>query len=137
MEDFKIVADNIDNVIKDKLPDALAAAIEKACLIVEADAKKNCPVDDGQLRQSITHEVTTDNGKIEGVIGTNIEYAPYVEIGTGIYSSEGTGRQGGWLYEDEKTGEMIFTYGQHPQPYLQPAMDLNKDKIEKCFEGII
>lgn len=25
-------------------------ALQKACLMVEADAKVNCPVDDGQLR---------------------------------------------------------------------------------------
>ena len=98
MEDYKIVLDNLDKAIKDKIPDALKTAMEKACLIVEADAKKNCPVDDGQLRQSITHDVSTDNGTIEGTIGTNVEYAPYVEIGTGIYSAEGTGRKGGWLY---------------------------------------
>lgn len=137
MEDYKIVLDNLDKAIKDKIPDALKAAMEKACLIVEADAKKNCPVDDGQLRQSITHDVSTDNGTIEGTIGTNVEYAPYVEIGTGIYSAEGTGRKGGWLYEDEKSGELVFTMGQHPQPYLQPALDNNKEKIQQCFEGII
>ena len=65
MEDYKIVLDNLDKALKDKIPDALKTAMEKACLIVEADAKKNCPVDDGQLRQSITHDVSTDNGTIE------------------------------------------------------------------------
>ena len=45
--------------------------------MVEAQAKVNCPVDDGQLRQSIGSEI---KGNI-GAIGTNVEYAPYVELG--------------------------------------------------------
>lgn len=135
MEDYKVVVDNIDEFIIRGLDEALFAALEKACLIVEADAKEACPTGDGQLRQSITHDI--DKNKYEGVIGTNVEYAPYVEIGTGIYSSEGTGRQTPWCYKDEKTGEFYWTRGQHPRPFLQPALELNKDKINKCFEGII
>lgn len=135
MEDFKVVVENLDDFIERGLDEALAAALEKACLIVEADAKEACPTGDGQLRQSITHEV--DKEKMEGVIGTSVEYAPYVEIGTGIYSSEGTGRKTPWCYKDEKTDKFYWTRGQNPRPFLQPALDKNKDKINKCFEGII
>lgn len=135
MEDFKIVVENFDKFIDEELNERVAAALLKACLLVEADAKRNCPTGDGQLRQSITHDV--DKEKLEGVIGTNVDYAPYVEIGTGIYSSEGTGRKTPWKYQNEKTGEWHWTRGMHPRPYLQPAMEANKDKIQKCFEGII
>lgn len=135
MEDFKVVVENLDDFIERGLDEALAAALEKACLIVEADAKEACPTGDGQLRQSITHEV--DKEKMEGVIGSSVEYAPYVEIGTGIYSSEGTGRKTPWCYKDEKTDKFYWTRGQNPRPFLQPALDKNKDKINKCFEGII
>ena len=135
MEDFKIVVENIEKFKKKGLNDKIAAALEKACLLVEADAKRNCPTGDGQLRQSITHEVDAEN--MEGVIGTAVEYAPYVEIGTGIHSSEGTGRKTPWCYQNEKTGEWHWTRGMLPRPYLQPAMESNKDKIQKCFEGII
>lgn len=54
---------------------ALAKGIENACLIIEGEAKKNCPVDDGQLRQSITHSVDVEAA--EGGVGTNVEYAPW------------------------------------------------------------
>lgn len=135
MEDYKVVVENINEFIIKGLDEALFNALEKACLIVEADAKEACPTGDGQLRQSITHEV--DKEKYEGIIGTNVEYAPYVEIGTGIYSSEGTGRQTPWCYKNEKTGEFHWTRGQNPRPFLQPALESNKDKINKCFEGII
>ena len=66
--------------------------------MVEAQAKVNCPVDDGQLRQSIGSEV---KGNI-GAIGTNVEYAPYVHQGTGIYAVNGDGRKTRWKYQDAK-----------------------------------
>lgn len=135
MEDFKVVVENFDKFINEELNERVSAALEKACLLVEADAKRGCPTGDGQLRQSITHDIDIEN--LEGVIGTAVEYAPYVEIGTGIYSSEGTGRKTPWCYQNEKTGEWHWTRGMKPQPFLQPAMETNKDKISKCFEGII
>lgn len=45
----------------------------------ESYAKKLCPVDTGRLRNSITHQQFDENTE---VIGTNVEYAPYVELGT-------------------------------------------------------
>lgn len=135
MEDFKIVVDNIEKFIDSGLENKIAEALEQACLLVEADAKRNCPVDDGQLRQSITHKVDIEN--MEGIIGTSVEYAPYVEIGTGIYSSEGTGRKTPWCYKNEKTGKFHWTRGMKPKPYLQPAMEANKSKIQDLFKGII
>ena len=67
----------------------VSKALEKACFIVENTAKALVPVDTGNLRNSITHEVYGN----EGVVGTNVEYAPYVEFGTGLFSSQGDGRQ--------------------------------------------
>lgn len=40
-------------------------------------AKLACPVDTGRLRSSITHAV----GDNEVIVGTNVEYAIYVELG--------------------------------------------------------
>lgn len=85
-----------------------------------------CPVRDGQLRQSITHEVCPQYG----VVGTNVEYAPYVEIGTGLFSSLGTGRQTPWTYQDAE-GNWYTTVGQHPQPFLRPALMNNKKEIQE------
>lgn len=45
----------------------------------ESYAKKECPVDTGRLRNSITHQRYDENTE---VIGSNVEYAPYVELGT-------------------------------------------------------
>ena len=57
---------------------ATARGLEKIGLTAEGYAKKNAPVDTGRLRNSITHEV---DGQ-EVYIGSNVEYAPYVEMGT-------------------------------------------------------
>lgn len=76
---------------------SVTEALEKACLIVENSAKEKAPVNTGNLRNSITHVVEGN----EGIVGTNVEYAPYVEFGTGLFSSQGDGRQDvPWRYQD-------------------------------------
>ena len=64
--------------IKDQMSKAIEIALEKCGLIAEGYAKKLCPVDTGNLRNSISHAVS-DN---VAYIGTNVEYAAYVEMGT-------------------------------------------------------
>lgn len=58
---------------------AKATALEIIGGKAESYAKKLCPVDTGNLRNSITHQQYDENTE---VIGTNVEYAPYVELGT-------------------------------------------------------
>lgn len=71
--------DNTDEVLKG-LSDAMERALTRIGLAAEGYAKKECPVDTGNLRNSITHEV---DGHADTVyIGTNVEYAAYVELGT-------------------------------------------------------
>ena len=61
----------------------LERAMQEAVLILETEAKKNAPVDTGRLRGSITNIVRyVADDVIEGRIGTNVEYAKYVELGT-------------------------------------------------------
>lgn len=119
-------ADKLEQHLKAlAIPNAeLQRVLDRACIIVENQAKINCPVKYGTLRSSITHEVDG----IEGVVGTNTEYAPYVEYGTGLFSSEGTGRQTPWSYQDEM-GEWHTTIGQHPQPYLGLALNQQRKAV--------
>ena len=116
---------------------ALSSAMEKATLGVVLGAKNRVPVKSGHLRNSITNAVQTEDGSVTGYVFTSVPYAPYVEIGTGIYSSMGDGRQTPWIYVDPATGEKIFTHGSRPHPYLKPALDENISAVEKCFEGIL
>lgn len=114
---------------------ALSGALDRACIFVAGEARRKAPVKSGTLRNSITHVVKME--ETTGYIGSSIPYAPYVEIGTGIYSSMGSGRQTPWVYIDPATGDKVFTHGSHPHPFLKPAMDENISAIEKYFEGIL
>lgn len=71
--------DNTKRVI-DGIESAIGVALEEIGLLAENYAAKKCPVDTDKLRSSITHEV--DAGDKAVYIGTNVEYAPYVELGT-------------------------------------------------------
>lgn len=71
--------DNTEQVVHG-IESAIGVALEKIGLLAEGYAQMKCPVDTGNLRASITHEV--DGGEKAVYIGTNVEYAPYVELGT-------------------------------------------------------
>ena len=100
--------------ITDKIKAAIQRALKRIGMQAESFAKKLCPVDTGGLRNSINHKVQKD----EVYIGTNKEYAAYVELGTGKYYDGG--RKTAWAYQDVK-GNWHMTHGQRAQPYLKPA----------------
>lgn len=105
--------------------------MEKASLLVETQAKQDCPVDMGILRASITSEVEFTGDEIIGRIGSNEEYAPYVHNGTGIYAVNGDGRKTPWTYV-VKAGKYKgghYTLGQKPNPFLEYAKLFNMDRI--------
>ena len=87
------------------------AARNKALEIIggkaESYAKKLCPVDTGRLRNSITHQQYDDNTE---VIGTNVEYAPYVELGT---------------------------HKQKAQPYLRPAAENHSAEYKEIIKAVM
>lgn len=77
-------------------------------LTAERYAKYLCPVDTGRLRNSITHEVATNEEAV--YVGTNTEYAPYVEVGTSK---------------------------QKPQPYLAPAVVNHLDEYSAIAQRVL
>lgn len=72
-----VVSDNTEQA-EAALESAIERALEAVGMQAESHAKAKCPVDTGRLRNSITH-VRQGNAVY---IGTNVEYAPYVELGT-------------------------------------------------------
>ena len=68
--------DNTAEVLS-ALERAKKRGLEAIGLTAEGHAKKETPVDTGRLRNSISH--STDDEA--AYIGTNVEYAPYVELG--------------------------------------------------------
>ena len=72
----------MEQVVKDLNGAPYLNAMRDATLLVTRDAKINAPVDTGRLRASITPEVKQRWRRVEGVVGSNVKYAPYVELGT-------------------------------------------------------
>ena len=97
--------DNSKEIIE-AMQQATVRALEKCGLVAEGYAKKLAPVDTGNLRNSITHSV--DEEEPAAYIGTNVEYAPYVCLGT-IHMKA--------------------------QPFLKPAVNDHKDEYRKILEN--
>jgi len=79
----------------------IEALLKEVAFFIEKEAKRICPVDTGRLRASITTEKVD---RLAYAVGTNVEYAPYVEFGT---------------------------YKMRAQPYLRPAMELARMKFNQ------
>ena len=92
------------------IDEELATAFEAAALLVEGAAKKLAPVRTGRLRASITHRLQREALDIYAEVGTNVEYATYVE--------EGTTRN-------------------KPHPFLAPALDANRNAITDLITNAI
>ena len=65
-------------------------AFRQATMLVERDAKIFAPVDTGRLRASIASEIrVVQSGvrgkEVQGVVGSNLTYSPFMELGTGIF----------------------------------------------------
>lgn len=95
-----------DKEVLAKLNQLIEQKLKEACVLVQDTAKQNCPVDTGRLQGSISYAVEGN----EGIVGSNVEYAPYVEAGT--YKM--TGRH-----------------------FLQKAGDSNRQKIIELFKGMV
>ena len=113
-------------------PEKLDASLGKACAVVEASAKQKAPKDNGDLRRSIASKVEGN----DGIVYSTLEYAPYVEYGTGLFAEKGGRKDVPWVYQDDE-GHWHSTRGQRPQPYMRPALDENRAKIlQILMEGL-
>lgn len=116
--------------VRQAMREALERGLEACGLAGEGYARALCPVDTGVLRNSITHLVS---GKA-AYIGTNNEYAPYVELGTGKYYPGG--RPTPWAYQDAQ-GAWHRTSGQKAQPFLKPAATEHADKYRAILKDAL
>lgn len=105
MSDFTIIDHTAE--VRAAMDKALDKALEMCGLKAEGYAKMICPVDTGNLRNSITH---TSGEEQTEYIGTNVEYAPYVEMGTSRTKA---------------------------QPYLRPAIEGHTDTYKRIFEACL
>lgn len=113
--------------LPNRLAESLARGVNQAAGIVEGSAKRFCPVDTGNLRGSIHINKRATPQDATASVGTNVEYAPYVEFGTGIRGSEtNTNTNVAVSYSSDRAGQVA-------QPYLAPALRKNKANIERII----
>ncbi len=102
----KIVFNDLPK-LRGELRQRAGAAIRKAAHDIEAGAKNVVPVDTGNLKNSIQ---TTMEGDLTAVVGTHVEYAPYVEYGTRRMAA---------------------------RPYLGPAAELVRPSLEAAMKELL
>ena len=160
----------LDKIIAklDKMQDTstIVSAMQDACKLVEGAATDKAPKDTGALRQKITNRIEVIGNEVSGIVFTPLEYAPYIEYGTGLYAENGNGTSGYWVYVGDKDYdpdrkkshkrytlqeakqivaimrskglEAYYTNGMHPQPFMRPALKENEQNIKKKLkEGIM
>lgn len=92
-----------------KVLKAAESGMEKAVIELEADTKLITHVDTGTLRRSWTHKTrASQNGIIEGAVGSNVEYAPF---------------------EDQYHGNLSVALNENLQQYIEVISDEIKNAI--------
>ncbi|QTB21577.1 HK97 gp10 family phage protein [Lysinibacillus sphaericus] len=109
------------------LLDKVSDIVYETARLIQAQAKALAPVDDSRLKDSIMMEMV---GKYNAVVTVGVNYAIWVEFGTGIYA-EGPGgsraKKIPWVYYSEKLGRWVTSSGIKAQPFWGPAVDAGKD----------
>lgn len=109
----------------------LKTAVLQATKKVQGDAKDLAPVDTGRLRNSIQATVEEKDGEIIGKVSTNVEYATYIEFGTGKRGEESPSppkSPEGLNYREDWIGIPA-------QPFLYPAAAQNKETVPKIVSA--
>jgi len=139
-------------------------AIGQGVKIAQAGAVFMCPVNDGELRQSIKTRVVVEADKVIGTVYTNKKYASYVEFGTGpkgeashsgispevspVYSQSPwwihesqvdaeTAEKYHWFFIDTPEGRFYQTSGQAAQPFMYPGLKDNEDIISRKVKDVL
>ena len=129
---MSVTFNDYSDEVLEAFDEACLRALERCGLQAEGYAKDLCPVDTGNLRNSISHRVV--DSEPAAYIGTDALYAAYVEFGTGHYSSTGGGTpKTHWAYIGFD-GKWHIGKPMKPQPYLKPAVANHKQTYRNIFK---
>jgi HK97 gp10 family phage protein len=145
---LKEVQAKMEQVVRDITGTPMLNAMRKATLIVMRDARKNAPVDRGRLRASITPEVVTQANVVQGIVGSNVVYAPFVELGTRPHTPPWTpifewamrklkGDRSGARALAASVRASIRARGTIAKRYLERALEDNAPKIFKILGNVV
>jgi len=76
------VQDDLDRVKEDLSGQPLAREMSYAIMPIVYTSRQLAPVDRGGLRASILPDVEVSGRTVTGIVGSNVTYAPYAELGT-------------------------------------------------------
>ncbi len=135
-----IALKGIEKVDKALSGPEMLSVMRRATLVVTGDAKRLTPVDTGRLRASITPSVAQMGDMVEGVVGSNVKYAPWVELGTKphwppIAALEVWARRHGT--EAFLVARAIAKRGTKAHKFLEQAMLQNRERILQMFDAAV
>jgi HK97 gp10 family phage protein len=113
-----------ESVSKEKISKALLESVH----IVEREAKIRCPVQFGNLRDSITHNKISD---LTYELGAYADYADYIEFGT-MHINVGT-EDNPLIYTSSPPGSKFPSY----RPFLRSALYSKMNEIEQIFDNMM
>jgi len=121
----------MERIVRDLRGEPYLSAMRRATLLVQRSAKIKAPVDTGRLRASITPEVRAQGNLVTGVVGSNVKYAHFVELGTKAHFVP---QQyiGTWARRHGLGDRGLFVSGR-AQPYLEPAFVENAERIVRML----
>lgn len=106
--------------------------VARSALNIEQDTKQSTPVDTGRLRASYTIVFRFD--KMGAEVGSNVEYAPYVEFGTGAMVDVPEGLES---YALQFKGKGIKQVNLPARPHLYPAYEKERPKFIKALSDLL
>lgn len=93
-----------------RLHGAVRAVVPEALEAVSREAKNLCPVDAGELRDSLHVRMAEGVSGAQGEVVADVPYAAFVELGTGLNA---------------------------PQPYLYPAFALVRSRVAAMLKTLL
>jgi HK97 gp10 family phage protein len=117
------------------IADELKTSMTRIVLQGERVSKQKAPKWRGQLRQSITHEVSGGPGQVQGEWGTALHYAKFQETGTRPHFVSAA-NIGAWAAAHGFGNTGLYVSGK-AHPFIKPAFTAMRKKIAPEFQGAI
>jgi hypothetical protein len=141
-------------------------ALQASVLMIEADARRGAPQDTRRLHSSINSRVTGTYPTLVGVVGPSVRYGFNVEFGRraggkmppvdalmgwvrrhmsprAAPARAGRARNRAWASREAELRSTAFAVaraikrrGIDPQPYMRPAYNQNRTRIESIFRRL-
>jgi HK97 gp10 family phage protein len=115
-------------------------AMTAGLLLIEGDARRNVKQDTRRLQGSITSRITGSGAALTGEVGPSARYGIFVEYGRKPGKMPPLQAVAGWAHRHGVhpflVARAIGRRGIPPAPFMAPAFERNKAKIEQLFSQL-